>query len=113
MGMNEWRESVGNIAKFKAFLSLLGKRQKTTLDAVGYFSNIQFSATIYYQEYDGAKNYHTCAVFNFAMAEVIKDRLGELMQLAQIRLEEIEREEGKNAEQDVLSALAQIRGGKK
>lgn len=73
--MNEierYRKCKADAAKARAYLSLIGKPERTTARGKGYLASISASVTIHHQETDGAANYHKNEDFDAAFSEVLK-----------------------------------------
>lgn len=60
------------------YVGLVGKAQKTTRPGRGKLHNLSVKTTIYYQDTDGAKNYHECESFDAALSSIIAQRFDEL-----------------------------------
>lgn len=93
-----WKAAVADKKAVREYLSLIGKRERTTADSrtpggtFGHLQSVEATATIYYQPTDGANNYHSIGPFNRALSEVVKKRFPELAAEAEYLLNERERE---------------------
>jgi len=61
------------------YLSLRGKQSNATARHVGTLHYVTVKTTIHFQPTDGAANYHECPAFDEALAIVIRNNFGELV----------------------------------
>jgi hypothetical protein len=110
--LNKWHTAKAKLSSAQKYVSMIGKKQNTSRDARGYVHSVGVKTQVYYQERDGAKNYHTCDDFDRALSEVIKKNWDGLAEQALIELERKVAESGKNARADVEALLEEIDGYK-
>ena len=108
MSMNAWNDAKGKLHDAEKYLAMIGKPQRTTLEAMGELTGISVKTRVRYQPTDGAKNYHECPAFDFALAEAIGLHFHELREEAIRILQDEVTRTGKAARESVEKMLAQI-----
>ena len=93
-------------------LGMIGKEQRTTREGVGKLHEVSVSATIYYQETDGATNYHNSGDLDDALSQAAKEMWGELSRRAKEILRENELSALVAAEQDIQVMMENIAAAK-
>lgn len=94
--MNEiaiYKVAYANLKAFKAWRSLIGKQYIGGAGGTGSVCTAACSLTVYWQEYDGSKNYHeppaaSQQVFNQAAKECSQILLDRVESLLESKLEE-------------------------
>lgn len=108
MSMKKWGEAKTALLEARGYLAKIGKAQRTTSDAVGKWHSLSVTTQVYYQEVDGAKNYHDCPAFDAALSTVLKNHIHSIQSDAIALLESEVVRTGKEARDQVQAMLDQI-----
>lgn len=103
---NIWKLTKAAREKGEEYIALLGQDGHC---CIGHLHDVTVSSRIYFQQYAGGKNYHTCTEFDAALSDVIRDEFEFLKVKALGRMREIERKALCACRQEVEAVLDEIK----
>ena len=106
--MEAWKKSRAALRAANEYVGLIGKPQWATSKFVGRLHGSSVKTQIKYKEAHGAKNYHECAEFDFALNRVIQRRFAELSAEALSDMRKQVEKDGKEARESVVKMLEEI-----